>query len=77
VRALHCGESSAKNLLPQLYGTEINQIDLERMIVAQAKFAKRLLKENLSCDWECIMKRLNLRIKFPISFIMNVVIKLR
>lgn len=53
------GESSAKNLLPQLYGTEVNQIELERIITTQATFAERLLKENLFlCDWDSVMNDL-------------------
>src|SRR4029077_19117403 len=41
------GESLAKNLLPQLYGKEVNQEDLKRIMEAQGSFAKRLLEENL------------------------------
>lgn len=53
------GEVSAKNLLPQYYGKEIPQEDMERIIQAQSLFAKRLLKKNLHlCDWNLIMNDL-------------------
>ena len=53
---VYYGESSAKNLLPQLQGTEIDPIDLKRIMTAQVTFAERLLKENLlACDWSSVM----------------------
>lgn len=53
------GESSAKNLLPQLYNEEISSDDLKRITQAQSSFAKNLLDENLySCDWTLVMNDL-------------------
>lgn len=50
------GESLANNLLPQLYGKEVNPEDLKRITIAQSLFAKKLLEENLYlCDWNIVM----------------------
>lgn len=51
-----CGESFAKNLLPQLYGKDVSTEDLERITIAQASFARNLLQQNLHlCDWSSVM----------------------
>lgn len=45
-----------KNLLPQYYGKEIPNDDLQRITEAQSSFAKRLLSENLHCcNWKAVM----------------------
>ena len=45
------GESYAKNLLPQ----NPNETDLTQITLTQFNFAKKLLQENLLCDWHAVM----------------------
>lgn len=47
----------AKNLLPQKYGKKINTEELTRIAIAQHKFSRRIINENLlgRCNWTDII----------------------
>ena len=49
----YSGESSAKNLLPQL--DLVVGEDLKRMTIAQSLFAQKIFQQNLICDWRAVM----------------------
>lgn len=56
---IYYGETSAKNLLPQLYGKDVSPDELKRIMAAQLTFAERIQQENLTmCDWKVVMEDL-------------------
>lgn len=60
---------SCKNLLPQVFGTEISDVEMMRIFTAQQTLAKKLFDGIfVSCDWERVMEDLELFFRMGLPY---------